>query len=107
MTVATECKYQVKKAMGRAGHEGLMQNKRRVCLCTRLQWMQTGGARCSQQSFRQGFALPRVGGNVLRENSGKRVKTDLIMIFAFLKLFFFIEQINNNYESSNAKGQFF
>lgn len=68
MTVATECKYQVRKAVGRAGQEGLKQNKRQsVCLYTRLPWMQTGGAMCSQQSCRQGLALPRVEGIRFKE----------------------------------------
>lgn len=68
MTVAAECKYQVKKAVGRAGQEGPMQKKRQsVCLYKRLQWMQTGGAVCSQQSCRKGLTLPGVGGICLEE----------------------------------------
>jgi len=62
MTVATKYKQQVKKAVGRAGHDSLIRNKRKlVCLYTRLQWMQTEGAVCSQQpSSGQGLAFPRV-----------------------------------------------
>lgn len=69
MTVATEYEYRPKRqAVGRAGHEGLVRNKRQpVCLSTRLQWMQTGGAVCSQQFSRQGLAFPRVWEICLKE----------------------------------------
>lgn len=109
MTIATEHKQQVKKTVGRAGHEGLIRNKRQpVCLCTRLQWMHSGGTLCSQRLCpRQGLAFPRVRKTYLKEQMlGSKAEVRQIWLY-FMPYFFLIEQINSNYEISKAKGHIF